>query len=729
MKVFGRLAPGVTLPEAQAEATTLAARTAAAWPQTYAHLTPQVLPYAESVIAIPVKGRAGIYALNFLAALFLIVVCGNVALLMFARAATREKELLVRTALGATRGRIVGMLFLEALVLAIIAAALGLTAAGLLLRGAVEMMRAGPDQWPFWMDGGLSLTTVFYAGLLALAAAAVAGVVPGLKVMGKGLWDRLRQSSAGAGGLRMGGVWTGVIIAQVAATILFTALAFVVQRQAAYLASLDVGFPAEQFLSTRLELDPSPAEDATATGRQQFLQRYDATIRELARRIASESAVTGVTLAEQLPRMPPPVRRVEIEPADESANDSQSSKRPVAQTTAVALDFFDVFQMPVLAGRRFDSRDVVENANTVVVNSIFVEQALQGRNAIGRRIRLSSTRDSAGSSAPAQAGPWLEIVGVVLDAVPRAPAPLNLDNPTRPRLYRPLGATGGNPPWYLAVQVKTAVDPFVPTLRRIASELSPTLRLHDILPLDQATNEDARFWSIFAKLVLVGSALTLLLSLAGIYSVMSFTVSRRTREIGVRIALGGQATRVMLEIFHRPFGQVAAGVLVWRGTLALRGLPLPGWPWRLGLLAFTLAATWATHRTLLGQNAGVTLIVVLLSLKTLEMRARRDAFVVFFLAFFTLLTHFFYSQSLLTAAGILIALLGLLTALVNAHMPVGRPSLAQAARIAAGMAALGAPIMLVLFLLFPRLSPLWGVPSDDRGRSGLSSTMRPSAMR
>lgn len=202
------------------------------------------------------------------------------------------------------------------------------------------------------------------------------------------------------------------------------------------------------------------------------------------------------------------------------------------------------------------------------------------------------------------------------------------------------------------------------------------------------------------------------------------SLPRETRDTLFLLAVVGWV--VGMQVAHIPWwcSALTAGVLVWRGTLALRGLPLPGWPWRLGLLAFTLAATWATHRTLLGQDAGVTLIVVLLSLKTLEMRARRDAFVVFFLAFFTLLTHFFYSQSLLTAAGILIALLGLLTALVNAHMPVGRPSLAQAARIAAGMAALGAPIMLVLFLLFPRLSPLWGVPSDDRGRSGLSSTMR-----
>lgn len=166
-------------------------------------------------------------------------------------------------------------------------------------------------------------------------------------------------------------------------------------------------------------------------------------------------------------------------------------------------------------------------------------------------------------------------------------------------------------------------------------------------------------------------------------------------------------------------------VLVWRAWLALGSRPLPGKWWVAGLLAVTIAATLLTHRTLLGRDAGVTLIVVLLALKTLELRARRDAFVVFFLGFFAMLTNFFFSQSLLTAAGMLLALLGLLTALVNAHMPAGRPSLLVAARTAGTMALLGAPIMALLFVLFPRIAPLWGIPSDAMsGRSGLSSTMQ-----
>ena len=170
---------------------------------------------------------------------------------------------------------------------------------------------------------------------------------------------------------------------------------------------------------------------------------------------------------------------------------------------------------------------------------------------------------------------------------------------------------------------------------------------------------------------------------------------------------------------------LAAVVLLWRGTLAWQARSLPSIWWLLGLTIVTVGATWLTHRTLLGRDAGLTMIAVLITLKTLELRARRDAFVVFFLGFFTMLTNFFFSQSLLTAGAMLVALLGLLTALVNAHMPVGKPPLLQAAKIAGSMALLGAPIMVVLFVLFPRLTPLWGIPSDAMsGRSGLSASMQ-----
>ncbi len=181
------------------------------------------------------------------------------------------------------------------------------------------------------------------------------------------------------------------------------------------------------------------------------------------------------------------------------------------------------------------------------------------------------------------------------------------------------------------------------------------------------------------------------------------------------------------QVQHTPWwtSAFAAALLLWRARLALTGAPLPG-RWVLaGVLAIAIGATWATHKTIVGRDAGVTLVVMLLALKTLELRARRDAMVVFFLGFFVLLSNFFYSQSLPTAMAMVLGLMGLLTALVNAHMTAGKPPLTQALRTAGWLALWGAPVMVSLFLFFPRMAPLWGVPSDDMaGRSGLSENMR-----
>jgi len=199
---------------------------------------------------------------------------------------------------------------------------------------------------------------------------------------------------------------------------------------------------------------------------------------------------------------------------------------------------------------------------------------------------------------------------------------------------------------------------------------------------------------------------------------------RETRDTLFMLAVIAWVLAPLLRELPLWCGTLSALVILWRAALARRGQPLPGRWWKLGLLAVAVAATLLSYKTLLGRDAGVTLVAVLLTLKTLELRARRDALVVFFLSFFLLLTNFFYSQSLLTALAMLMALWGLLTALVNAHMPVGQPPLWQAARIAAGMTLLGAPIMVVLFVLFPRMAPLWGMPADAMaGRSGLSAQM------
>jgi predicted permease len=496
----------------------------------------------------------------------LVVICGNVALLMLTRSATREREILVRTALGASRGRILGQLLLEALLLAALAAALGLAATNELAKAATEALQAS-DRWPFWLDGGLSSTTVGYAAALTLLAAIIVGVVPGLKVIGGAMSDRLRQSTAGGGGLRMGRVWTCLVVAQIAATVLFTATAYVVYRQAEYIASLESVFPAEKYLSVRLEMESeSAAEDADAAVLERRRRDFTVAVRELEERLAEEAAVAGITVAEQLPLMATTTHRA-IEVSE--ASPEEQGDRPGVGASAVPPNFFEVFQMPVLAGRSFDSRDLAENANTVVVNNLFADRFFSGRNAIGQRIRYLPPESIDALQPPAPPGPWLEIVGVVRDLAPHSGAPLNLDNPAQARLYEALDVSKANAPLYLAVHARADPESLTPTLRRVAADVGPLLRLHDILPLDNAISRDANAWRVCTSVFVTASAIVLLLSLAGIYSVTSFTVTRRTREIGVRVALGASAPRLIAEVFRGPLIQVVAGVAAGCGLLAL----------------------------------------------------------------------------------------------------------------------------------------------------------------
>ena len=189
------------------------------------------------------------------AVMLLVLVCGNVALLLFARAATRESELVVRSALGASRSRIVAQMFAEALVLGGVAAVVGLVAAHFVLRSwGVNFLEVNLGRLPFWYDLRLSPATVLFAVGLTVLGSAIAGVMPALKVT-RGMGSRLKQAAAGAGGLQFGGVWTAVIVVQVAITVAFPALVYVEQWELRHVQAFEAGFAAEEYLAVRIEMD------------------------------------------------------------------------------------------------------------------------------------------------------------------------------------------------------------------------------------------------------------------------------------------------------------------------------------------------------------------------------------------------------------------------------------------------------------------------------------------
>jgi predicted permease len=507
---------------------------------------------------------AALLAANVFLLMLLVLICGNVAMLLFARAATREAEILVRFALGATRGQIVMQFFAEALVLGALGAVAGLAAVRLGLQWFMEVSAAeAGGRLPFWLDAGLSPATLLYAGALTVLVAVIAGVVPALLATRSGVESRLRQVSAGGGGLRFGRMWTWVLVTQVAVTVAFPAAAFFAKRYVVGIQSLDVGFAAEEYLSARIEMDPDAGAGASADTSARFLARFAGSARALERRLATEPGVVAVTFTDHLPRTFHPRHVVEVEGVAAAA--AQTGDRRTVSRASVAANYFGALEAPVLAGRGFRAGAPGSGAGGVVVNRSFVAQELGGHSPLGRRVRYLDPDDPA-----RKPGPWHEIVGVVKDLGMVA------DDPAEGAgLYHPL-APGADYPVYLALRVRGDPESFVPRLRSLAAAVDPRLRLHEVLPLDEA---GATLWletAFLFDLLLLVSSVAVVLSLAGIYSVMSFTVSRRTREIGIRVALGAHRGRIVATIFARPLAQVGLGVAVGGGLTAALTLAVSG---------------------------------------------------------------------------------------------------------------------------------------------------------
>ena len=553
IQVVGRLAPGAALETARSELAILGAIAAAEFPDTHKSLKPRVVPYIESVSDRKPGLTLGLTSINLLVVSLVCLICGNVALLMFARAATRENEIVVRTALGASRGRITGQFFVEALVLAAVAAVVGLTAArvgwGWVFDVVTrDVMGDGVRPVPFWLHRSLSRSAVAYAVLLTLGAAGIVGCLPARKLT-RDLATRLRQAGPG-GGLRFGRTWTVLIVMQVTFMAIVPVFLLIMQGESRESRTMAAGVETEQYLSAALSFDETMAERVS---HDTLVARLGAMYRELERRLEAEPGVSAVTFAERLPLMDHPTRRIDVDEGGAAKVDEKYGYRRVA-SARVALDFFDAFGASILWGRGFDSGDLQPGAHTVIVNQSFVQLVLGGRNPIGRRLRYTSDDQFVGSRASRE--PWYEIVGVVRDMGMAKPS-----DPKKAGVYHP-SATGTSFP--LSMAIRASGDPLllIPRVRAIATQVDPTIQLHHIGPLDQASGPDLRLARLVFWMITGLTFVTLLLSLVGIHAVFSFITTQRTREIGIRVALGGRPRDVAAAVFRRPAMQIGLGMAV-----------------------------------------------------------------------------------------------------------------------------------------------------------------------
>jgi putative ABC transport system permease protein len=550
---FGVLRSGRDLPAAHSQIAALSKQFEAETPVA-PRLRVNVVGFTEAL-------SRGLEVLNVMVVgclvLVLVVIAANIASLVLARTASKARDLAVRTALGATRARLVGQIFTEVLLLGIVAAAIGLTAS----QAVLAWVRRTLNEMPFWVDFTASIRTMVFVAGATLLAAAVGGVLPALKATRRDTASGLAETSRTSTGF---GVVGGTMIAvQVALSIALLNGALVMARGVAGYMAPSLRVPAMEVLTARIWSERTPPPAA-----------LDAILDA----IASMPGVTSVGAGTSLPGLSPETEMTIVEHA--------ASVPRAAPVVAVRGGFFETLGATAEAGRLFAPSDFATDAPPVaIVNEPFVRKFFEGRNPIGQRVR---TIPSGAAAAPQ---PWHEIVGVVPDLGLSAG-----DETMAAGFYVPMRS---GQLFNLALRTSGDARRLAASLVKAIGTVDPSIQIRDVIPLQDVGREDRMvFAGIGAALGGLGG-MALLLSVVGTYAILSLSVTRRTREIGIRTALGASRAQVLRSIMAKTCVPPALGALAGialgqllvqaRGIFAFR-LPDGSGPWGLAFIGVAMVA-------------------------------------------------------------------------------------------------------------------------------------------
>ena len=534
--VYGRLKPGVSLDRANVEIAGIARRLATQYPESNRDLTAFVEPYTKSFIGD--EPTALLQTMLFAVFLVLLIACANVANLLLSQAAMRAKEVGICTAMGASRARIVMQFLVEPLAMAMVAAVIGV---GLSFWG-VELFNdaiASTDP-PFWIDIRIDGPILLFVLGITLFATFVSGVLPAIRASGANVNEVLKDEARGSSSFRGGMISRALVVFEIALSVGLLVAAGLTIKSVTRLRTIDFGFPTRSIFTARVALPETVYGDSAAQVRF-FDQLYG--------RLGDIRGVEGYTLTGMLPVLGAPTQTFAVE----GKAYARDSDYPETHYVTTYPGYFRTFQV-ALEGRDFGSGDTRTSEPVAIVSHTFATKHFGSANPVGRRFRLGDAKSTE---------PWRTVVGVVPDMWNDG-----LENEKPESVYLPFAQS---PQRFMSVTLRTRGNPAAMTapVRALVTGLDPDLPIYFVKTLQERIDEESWFFRVFGALFMIMGAVALVLAAVGLYGVMAFNVARRTREMGVRMALGAQPRDVVRLIMRQGLIQLGIGLVLGSGLAFL----------------------------------------------------------------------------------------------------------------------------------------------------------------
>ena len=528
---IGRLKPGVTAAAAQRDLDGIMERLEREFPRDNEGWRAQVIPLRDDLVG---NLKRPLQVFSAAVILVLLIACANVANLTLTRGAARQRELAVRTALGAGRGRIVRQLITESLILSLIGGGLG----AVITVYGVRLLRLGfPNDVPYYIPLGVNIATLVFAALVSVVAGLAFGLIPAFRATDRSLDRALREGGrGGSDGPARARVRNAIVVGELALSVTLMIGAGLLVKSYRAIASTTLGFEEKGILSFRIAL-PSAKYDASA--------RRLAFYEELERRLETLPEAASVGLAQGTPFSG---WNVQAGIMREGWSQPKPGEGFVALYQYVSPTFFPTIGVPLARGRGFTNRDR-DTINVVgLINATFAKRAFPNEDPIGKRVRIGDASSTE---------PWVTIVGVIQDY-----RHYRLPQPVGPAVYFPQTAYA---PWQHTVVIRVrSGDPsaIMPAARRVVRELDPDVPPYGIATFEQAVSASLWRQRFQGFVVAVFAVLALLLAAVGIYGVISYSIAQRTREFGVRVALGAQVRDIIGLVLKHGARIAAAGVIL-----------------------------------------------------------------------------------------------------------------------------------------------------------------------